>query len=524
MIQYIIRRLLYGAAVFLILTYLVWLFLTHEGVQSIGHLGIAALIPQRYIQFLTHIIHGNFGYSIRDETPVLQAILNRTPVTLMLLIPAFLIQELLAIFLGVLSATHYGKFLDRLITSTVFILSSLPGFWFAIVFITIFSVNIQLFPFDGLNNLRLSGTIYGSPEYWQYFHTHMFQAIADIISHLLLPIIIIVLTNITYDSQLTRTAMLRVLKEDYIRAAKAHGIPNFRIIFGHALRNAILPALTNIGVELPRMVFNIAIIEFLFNIPGLGAFFISAVYTPPSALGSGDYHAPVDYSVISAYFIILGAITIFFVILLDLLFAIIDPRIRGESSSSGKISIEGQRRGRLEPKPIAHISKIAIYPSQLFVTAITGGVALLILFAQIQAKQIAPPNSVNGSWVGTIHATQQYGATNFPAYLQLTLNGQTISGKLYLCVPGSANLTLTASQSTDIALNLHLYFSNSNNSDILTFDGLAPTTQNKTLTLSGMVQGAFMFNPLSYNPANFTAKPGAQSEFTAACKAAGISG
>ncbi len=524
MIQYIIRRLIYGAAVFLILTYLVWLFLTKEGVQAIGHLGIAALIPQRYIQFLSNILHGNFGYSVRDGTPVLQAILNRTPVTLMLLIPAFLLQEFLAIFLGVISATHYGKFLDRLITSVVFILSSLPGFWFAIVFITLFSVNIQIFPFDGLNNIRLSGTPYGSPEYWQYFNTHIFQAVIDIISHLLLPIIILVLTNITYDSQLTRTSMLNVLKEDYIRAAKAHGIPNFRITFGHALRNAILPVITNIGVELPRMVFSIAIVEFLFNIPGLGAFFISAVYTPPSALGTGDYHAPIDYNVISAYFIILGAITIFFVILLDLLFAIIDPRIRDNSSSSGKVSIEGQRRGRLEPKPIAHINKFAIYPSQIFVSAITGGFAILMLFAQIQAKQITAPNIINGSWVGTIQVSQQYGGSNIPVYMQLTQKGETISGNLYICVPGSTNLQLTANNSTDIALNLHLYFSNNNNSDTISFDGLAPTSQNKILNLSGLIQGSFLFNPLAYNPANLTARPGLQSAFTAACKAAGISG
>ena len=178
MIAYFLRRILISIASLLIISYALWLLTTRNGINFLHQFDVTQIFfPPDYLKWLSDIAHGNFGYSLRAKMPVIDAFRMYLPITLLLLIPALIIQEIISITAGVTSATRLRSPIGIGLQYIFVIAASLPIFWLALMSITLFGVILHWFPFIGLSSLRLTGADFGTPEYWQFFHAHTWDAL-----------------------------------------------------------------------------------------------------------------------------------------------------------------------------------------------------------------------------------------------------------------------------------------------------------------------------------------------------------
>lgn len=337
MLTYIIRRILLTIPVFFGVTIMIWLIattnpdggplqaylgrgggriLTTVQIDAIKHrLGLDQPVPIRYIIWLKNLFRGDLGNSIINHEPVFLSISQRVLPTVLLLGFAFILQEIFAIPLGVYSAVRRNTFFDQFFTVLTYFLFSFPTFWLGLIFIIIFGVELKILPFDGMVDVRTAGSNFGTPQYWTYFHANTVQAVLDIARHMIMPVFILAVVGFAGDSRFTRAQMLEVLSQDYIRTAKAKGLPQRTVVWKHALRNASLPLITNIGLQLPGLIGGAIVTEQIFSWPGMGRLYV---------LASQQF----DYPTLIAYLVMLGALVLIFNILTDLSYALIDPRIR----------------------------------------------------------------------------------------------------------------------------------------------------------------------------------------------------
>jgi peptide/nickel transport system permease protein len=346
MLTYTLRRLLIAIPIFLGITVLLYILvsITPDGGPIAAYVGpgkklspqqFAALehkfaldqpLPVRYFRWLESLTQGDLGNSTQTGAPVLQEIKNRLPATILLIGISFLFQELMAIPLGIFSALRRYSLFDQIFTVINYILFSLPTFWYGLMLIILFGVVIKipdtsnpgyyrgLLPFSGMVDLRNSPP-FGTADYGVYFRSHPFTALGDLALHLLLPVIVLSTIGVAADSRFMRASMLDVINMDYIRTARAKGLPQRVVIWKHAVRNAILPIVTNIGLQLPILLGGAIVTEQIFSWPGMGRFYVGAAATG-------------DYPVVMAYTAMLAAATIIFNLLTDLSYAFVDPRIR----------------------------------------------------------------------------------------------------------------------------------------------------------------------------------------------------
>ncbi len=261
-------------------------------------------IWQQYLLWLRDLVRLDFGRSFQDNRPVLEKIAERLPITLAMNIAAVLIAYGIAIPLGIYSATHSGSFGDRLTTFLLFALYSLPTFWVGMLAIT-FLCNpeyIALFPTGGVRSVFHS-------EQWS-----LWRRIADYVWHLTLPMLVYTYGSFAFISRQMRSAMLEVLRQDYIRTAYAKGLPGRVVIWKHALRNSLIPILTLLAGVLPALIGGSVIVETIFSIPGMGELSFRALVAR-------------DYPVIMAVFTLSAVLTLVGILLADILYAIADPRI-----------------------------------------------------------------------------------------------------------------------------------------------------------------------------------------------------
>lgn len=259
-------------------------------------------LVQQYFIWLKKLVIFDFGKSFVDGRPVVEKILERLPITVAINLLALLIVYLIAIPLGVISALRKDSFSDRILTFLIFIGFSVPSFWLALVMIHKFSVQLGWFPVSGIVSLDFE--FYSFPK-----------KILDIVHHLILPLCVIVVGSIAGLSRYMRQGMLNVLSEDYIRTANAFGLPKNKVIYNYALRNALLPIITLLGLSLPGIISGSLIFETIFNIPGLGRLMYEAAF-------SRDYNIIMAVLVMSAFLTLLGN---FFA---DIVYAYVDPRIK----------------------------------------------------------------------------------------------------------------------------------------------------------------------------------------------------
>lgn len=337
MLAYAIRRLLLAIPIFFGVSVLVWGIvetnpdggplasflgkhqgqqLTQQQIDNFKHrLGLDRSLPEQYVIWVKNLLQGNLGNSFTTQRSVGDSIKEKIVPTLMLVGTSYLLQLLIAIPLGVLSAVRRGSFFDQVTTVVLYIAFSLPTFWIGLVALIVFGVELGWFPTLGIVDERTVGTSFATPEYWTYFHAHTITALLDILHHIALPATILALVSIAGDSRFMRAQMLEVLSQDYVRTARAKGLSNRSVIFKHALRNALLPEITNIGLAVPTLLAGAIVTEQIFSWPGMGQLYIAAAQ---------NY----DYPVIVAYVMMLAALLLLFNIITDLAYAVVDPRIR----------------------------------------------------------------------------------------------------------------------------------------------------------------------------------------------------
>ncbi len=264
--------------------------------------GLDRPLHVQYLDWLQRFIRLDFGKSFVDGKKVLDKIKERIPVTLTINLLSLLLIMLIAIPIGVLSATKQHSLFDRLTTVFVFIGFSTPTFWLALILMIIFGVSLGLLPISGIQSIDVSGM---GP----------FERVLDWIKHLILPVALSAFGGIAGMSRYSRSSMLEVIRQDYIRTARAKGLRESDVIIKHALRNALLPIVTILGLSVPGLIGGSVIFETIFAIPGMGQLFYA------SAMAR-------DYPTIMGILVIGAILTLIGNLIADITYSIVDPRIR----------------------------------------------------------------------------------------------------------------------------------------------------------------------------------------------------
>lgn len=277
---------------------------TMEDVERLrSQLGLDQPFPVQYVKFLQEAVQGNFGVSFRQGRPVAEILAERAPATLELALVSAVFAIVLGITLGVFTAIRRDGFAANFIMSASLIGVSLPTFLIGILLIYVFSVELGWLPSFGRGEVVNLG----------WWNTGLLTASG--LKALILPAITLGLYQMTLIMRLVRSEMLEVLRQDYIRFARARGLSDRTINFRHALKNTMVPVITIIGLQLGAIIAFAIITETVFQWPGLGLLFINAIQF-------------VDIPVMAAYLMMISVIFVTINLAVDILYAFIDPRLR----------------------------------------------------------------------------------------------------------------------------------------------------------------------------------------------------
>lgn len=272
--------------------------------------GLDQPLPVQYATWVKRLVRLDFGRSFApDGRPVMDKIRERLPVTISINLIVLILEFSLAVPIGVIAAIRRDTLLDRGITLMVFLGFSIPTFWFALLLMYLFGVKLEWLPISGLRSLRGGGET-------------LFMTIVDYGRHLVLPIAVATFGSLAGLSRYVRTSMLDVLGQDFIRTARAKGVPEKVVIRRHALRNALMPVVTLLGFSIPGLIGGSVIFETIFGIPGMGQLFYQGVMAR-------------DYPLVMGILVIGSILTLLGNLVADLLYGVTDPRIRTGSGVRG---------------------------------------------------------------------------------------------------------------------------------------------------------------------------------------------
>jgi peptide/nickel transport system permease protein len=260
-------------------------------------LGLNKPVPVRYALWLKELAQGNLGFSLVDRRPIAEKVAERIWPTLRLMTTALVIALAISVPLGVLSAIKQYSFIDYLATVAGFTAISIPSFFLSLAAIYLFSLKLGWLPTAGMATV-------GRPP-----------SLLDSLKHLVLPALVLGLAEAAPLIRYTRSSMLEVIRQDYVTTARAKGLNERLVIFRHALRNALIPLVTVVALNLPRLLGGTVIVEAIFAWPGMGTLAIGAVRGR-------------DYPEIMAINLITATMILFSNLLADVLYAVIDPRIK----------------------------------------------------------------------------------------------------------------------------------------------------------------------------------------------------
>jgi peptide/nickel transport system permease protein len=270
--------------------------------------GLDQPVHIRYFKWLGAFLTGNFGYSFAQSRPVLDVLKDALPNTLILTFISLALVFILGVLIGVIQAVRQNSVLDGFLSITSLFFYSMPPFWLALMLMLIFSLKFHewgvpfALPPTGITNVDYEFMTGG-------------QKIVDRIQHLILPVATLTLALAAGVSRYTRGQMLEVVRQDYIRTARAKGVPERRVIMKHALRNSLIPVITLLGLYLPFLFSGAVFVEVIFAWPGMGRVIFDAIF-------QRDYPVVMATSFIFAVLVVLGNL------LADVLYAVADPRIR----------------------------------------------------------------------------------------------------------------------------------------------------------------------------------------------------
>ncbi len=326
MLVFVLRRLVQAVIVMLTVAFIAFMLFQYVGdpvtnilgqdatpaqrQQLRADLGLDKAFPIQFAHFVGKAVQGEFGLSLRQGRKVSSLIAERLPATLELAFSAAFIALVFGIPMGVYAALRRGSFLSQLLMTVSLLGVSLPVFLIGILLILFFAVTLKWFPSFGRGEVVAFGS-------W----TSGFLTV-DGWKHLILPAITLAVFQLTLIMRLVRSEMLEVLRADYIKFARARGLPNRAVYFGHALRNTLVPVITIVGLQLGSLIAFAIITETVFQWPGMGLLFIQAVTFA-------------DIPVMAAYLCLIALIFVVINLVVDLLYFAVDPRLRIEKSAAG---------------------------------------------------------------------------------------------------------------------------------------------------------------------------------------------
>jgi len=264
--------------------------------------GLDKPIYIQYTDWLKRFVFFDFGTSFKDSRPARDKIFERLPATILLNFFSLLLTCLIAIPIGIYSAIKKDSIIDKGLTIILFICFSIPSFWLALMFMILFGLQLGWVPISGLYSFNFDDM-------------NIFMKIVDISKHLILPVSVSVIVSLATLSRYTRSGMLDVLKQDYIKTAYAKGLSQKQVIFKHALKNTLLPMITIIGLSIPALIGGSFIFETIFSYPGIGRLGYEAVM-------SRDYPVVMGIATLSAILTLAGNI------IADISYKFADPRIK----------------------------------------------------------------------------------------------------------------------------------------------------------------------------------------------------
>ena len=322
MFTYVVRRTLQAIPLLILISIILYVILnnapggplapylqnphiTPADIERLKHnLGLDRPIWYRYGVWLWTVLHGNFGYSTSNSEPVMQAILERLPATLELMVTSFVVSVIIGISAGMFSAVRPYSFADYFITTFAFFGQSMPVFWFALMLQL--ALAVHGIPLPGGYEIQLPSAGLSSSDAFD---------LGDRIQHLIMPVIVLSLLNLALYSRFMRSSLLEVMKTDYMRTAAAKGLDGRTILFKHGLKNALIPVVTVIALALPGVLGGAIVTETIFAWPGAGRMFYNALQQTDIALMMG-------------YLLILAFFVVFSNLLADVLYAWLDPRVK----------------------------------------------------------------------------------------------------------------------------------------------------------------------------------------------------
>lgn len=279
--------------------------------------GLDKPLTTQYLIFMKNAVQGEFGESITSGRPVLEEFSDRFTATLELGTVALFMAVLIGVPLGILAAVRRNSFLDYFFMSISLVGFSMPIFWWGLILIMLFSVQLGITPVSGRIDIAYdipSWTGFMLIDVWK--SEESWAAFRSAVGHLTLPAIALGTIPLAVITRMTRSSMLEVLGEDYMRTARAKGLSQFRVVFIHGLRNALIPVITVIGLMAGTLVTGAVLTESIFSWPGLGRWIVDSVLQR-------------DYPVIQSGILLIAAIVIGVNVLVDVAYAFVNPRLRG---------------------------------------------------------------------------------------------------------------------------------------------------------------------------------------------------
>ncbi len=301
--------------------------------------GLNDTIPVQFIRYISHVAQGDFGDSIRNKRPVTDILLERLPMTLEVTLGAMLFSTTLGVLFGIISSVRHNSAADVITMIGANVGVSMPVFWLGLMLAYFFALTLKDTPFwippsgrlsagvsvpplaETLSLPELSGPAFAVVTFasnWVTFNaliTGRFDVLRDALWHLILPCVAVGTIPLSIIARMTRASMLEVLGQDYVRTARAKGLRERLVVFKHALRNALLPVVTVIGLSFGSLMSGAVLTETVFALPGVGTQLVSAILAR-------------DYPVVQAFTIVIALIFVLVNLAVDVSYAYLDPRVR----------------------------------------------------------------------------------------------------------------------------------------------------------------------------------------------------
>jgi peptide/nickel transport system permease protein len=317
MTRYLVRRVGQSVAVLFIVTVIVFSILHFlPGSPARAILGIRATpgaiaafnaangynraLPVQYLLYIDRLLHGNLGFSYHFDQSVGSLLVLDLPKSALLVGSSYVVSLLIAIPMGIVQALRREKALDHALTTFSFVGYAMPTFWLGILLVVWFSADLHLFPSEGPQGASVTASL-SDP------------------SAMVLPVATLTIVTVAQFSRFMRASAVENMLQDYIRTARAKGLPDWQVVTKHLLRNSVLPIITLVGLSLPGVLSGAIIVEALFNYPGMGWLFWTATGAK-------------DYPVLMGFTIVVAAATVIGNLLADIAYAVADPRVRYQPS------------------------------------------------------------------------------------------------------------------------------------------------------------------------------------------------